>query len=564
MTNAQIGPREDYTSAVITIAQPPAPGQPYPLQLEIPGARWFPPVQLTLDLPALDLLLAQPEDFGRALGQAVFAPDTLAVPYGEVLAVCQGRGDGLRVRLVIDPPELQGLPWERLFHLLDGKWQPLGAAAITPFSRYVRPQQWTRPQPITRRPLRVLAVIASPADLDRARLDPIPPAERQQLKDTFAALPDLQVTYLESGSPTPASLDEIRKALAEGYDFVHFLCHGVRRKAGTALFLEDAQGKIDIVTAERLVEAFKAVQAPPVFTFLTACESAARASADAFLPLGPALVADGGVQAVVAMTGRVGIELARAFTAQFYTRLFKHGQVDLAINEARALVRDDWDWGVPVLFSRLSDNQLIDFPVGQIYDAYLSHSEQAFAAVDEAIQAARLEEHGEGLVRSLDELVADLRKSHGALVKVASDYRQTGQDPASFKDSFTQFYYPFKQYYDEETWVDEQTSCGRIAALRAKILPRLAPLLNETAMDQLRQEMDILSNFDLDLIRHFQAYLDQMDAVVEQVWAALNAGQVEEAIQIKRDFEAQISPSFRRSKEIFERMGQSVRGVQAA
>jgi len=564
MFNARIGPREDYSNALITIGQPLAPGQPYPLYMDITGWRGFPPRQLSLDLPGLQGLLDQPAAFGLALGQALFGSDTLGTDYGETLAVSQGRGDGLRVRLQIEAPALQGLPWERLFHRVDGKWLPLGATAVTPFSRYVHPQQWSRPQPVMRRPLRVLAVIASPTGLDQARLDPISPAERDRLRDAFNSLPDVQVTYLESGSNRPASLNEIRKALAEGVDFVHFLCHGARRKAGTALFLEKAQGQVDIVTTQRLVSAFKSVQQPPVFVFLTACESAARASADAFLPLGPALVEDGGVQAVVAMTGQVGIDLAHNFASQFYARLFKHGVIDLAVNEARALVSDEWDWGVPVLFSRLPDNQLLDFPIGEFYDIYLSHSDSAFSAVSEAIHAARLEEHGQELVHSLTELVEELRKSHAVLVKVAGNYRRVGQDPTTFKANFETFYYDFKEYYDEETWIDEQTSCGKIGGMQARIVPQLAPLLDDATMDQLRQELTVLSSYDFDLIRQFQEYLDQMDQAVEEIWAALGRGDVDHAIQCKLDFEAQISPTFRRSKVMFDRMGQSVQSVRAA
>jgi hypothetical protein len=563
MINTQIGPREDYTNAQIIIGKPAASGEAYPVFLDVTGWRTFPPGQMQIDLPALDAILGDPEKYGQLLGQALFADQALGRSYGETLAVCQGRGDGLRVRLLVEPEEVQAILWERAFHRLDGEWAPLGATAVTPFSRFVQPQQWTRPQPVVDRPLKLLLVIASPGDLDRAKLDPIPEEERQKLRDLFAALPEVTVTTLESGSDRPPTLDAIRKALAEGYHGIHFLCHGVRTNAGTALFLEKPSGTVDVVTSERLVSAVKAVQSPPVFCFLTACESAARSRGDGFLPLGPALVEDGGVQAVVAMTMRVGIELASAFTNQFYTRLFKHGVVDLAVNEARALVRDRWDWGAPVLFSRLWDNQLLDFPVGKIYTNYLSHNDRAFAAVDEAIAAARLEEHGQELVANLQELVDELRKSHGALVEVATNFRRTGQDPKTFISQFQEFYYQFKAYYDNQTWVSEQTSADRIIDLRARILPRLAPILNDAAMDQLRKELAEMSDNDANLVQYFQAYLDEINAVVDQIWQLLSRRKVEEAIQAKRDFEAQISPSFQRSKKMFERMGEGIRGVRA-
>lgn len=564
MINSKIGPREDYTNLQIVIGKPAADGQPFPLSLDITNWRAFDPCELKLDLDVLDQLQGLPEQYGKALGKALFSNETLGRAYGETLAVCQGRGDGLRVRLRVDAEVAQSIAWERLYQQLDNRWAPLGTTAVTPFSRFVQPQQWSRPTPVIQRPLRVLLVIASPTDLERASLDPIEDVERQKLRDLFGALPDVTLTTLESGTAAPPTLDEIRKALADGYQIVHFLCHGVHTKAGTALFLEKPGGAIDIITTERLVEAVKAVQTAPVFCFLTACESAARARYDAFLPLAPALIESGGVQAVLAMSGRVGVDLASVFTSQFYTRLFKHGVVDLAVNEARALVKDNWDWGVPVLFSRLYDNQLLDFPVGSIYANYLAHADSAYAAVDEAISAARLEEHGQELMDKLQELVDELRKSHGALVNVASDFRQTGHDPKTFAKNFETFYYAFKKYYDLQTWVPEATSCSRIATLRAQILPRLAPILGDVAMDALRHELDYMSESDLSLVRYFPEYLDTMNTAVEQIWTALGQRKVKKAIQIKQDFDAQISPSFLRSKKMFEQMGQSIRGVAAA
>lgn len=565
MINANIGLREDYTNLLIKIGPKPKRGKRYPLAMEIPGWRVFPPARLVVDHAALDALRIDPEAYGQALGEALFT-GSAGKHYGETLAVCQGRGNGLRVRLLVEAEDLQGLHWERVFQQIDGEWHPLGSTAVTPFSRYVPPQQWERPQPVTARPLRVLAVIASPEGLEGANLDPVTQAERQALKDTFVGLPELQVTWLESGAAQNAAptLENIRRELAGEVHFVHFMCHGARTSTGSVLLLEDESGAIDAVSTERVVGAFKAVQKPPLFCFLTACESAERGRRDGFLPLGPALVEDGGVQAAVAMTDTVGMDLARVFTGQFYTRLLKHGAVDLAVNEARALVQDRWDWGVPVLFSRLHDNQLIDFPIGGITEPYLAHTGAAFIAVDEAIAAARLEEHGQELVYALEELVKELSKSNVALVKVAGNFRRTGMDPKTFARAFELFYYDFKEYYDGQVWLEEQTSCNRILELRARILPRLAPILNDALMDQLRAELDVLGSADNDLIRYFKEYLDLMNGAVEAIYAQLSAGDVEEALQSKRDFEAQISPSFQRNKALFDRMASSVHAVSRA
>jgi hypothetical protein len=565
MINSEIGPRESYTNLQITISPATQPGaKAYRIRSEVVHWRYFGEQALILDIDQLRGMLADPSGYGVALGKTLFSTEGIGPCYAECLAVGQSRDDGLRVRLEVEPPELQELLWERLYQPVEGNWLPLGSTATTPFSRYIRPREWKRPAPVTERPLRLLLVIASPSNLSDYGLDAIAPEERQWIRHALEQLPDLAVTILESGTPQAPTLNEIRRQLANGFHLVHFLCHGAHQAAGTALFLEDEQGQVDPVEQARLVEAFRVLKTPPVGCFLAACESAQRDRHDAWLPLGPSLVAEGGLQAAVAMTGKVGLRIAQVFAGQFYARLLQHGVVDLAVNEARALVQDDWDWGVPVLFTRLEDNQLIDFPVGKQYRNYLTHTDQAFQAVDEALEAARIEDHGQQLVDDLEMLVKELSKSHGVLVEINSKYRRTGRDPQTFAQNFESFYFDFKDYYDGETWLDENASCRRIRELGSRILPKLSPLLKPASFDQLRHELEILGDADLDLVRSFRSYLDTLNQAVETVWAGVKAGKIVEAIAAKQDFEDKIGPGMQISKDMFQRMSHGIGTVSKA
>lgn len=341
-----------------------SPGEGYHADLEVTDWREFPDLPVTLDLVALRALSADVNAYGMALGQALFADQACGAAYKETLAVARAANKGLRVRLVVEPPELQEVHWERIYHPYAGTWQPLGSTAATPFSRYVAVRQWDRPAPIATRPLRLLVVIASPDDLDTWQLDPIEPVEREALHTLFDGFTtggrhEVEPIYLESGTAQPPTLNEIRRVLSEGCDLVHFLCHGGKVDRGTVLYLEDEAGKVDPVTTGRLVEVVRMAASQPACCFLAACESAARSRLDAFAPLGPALVDAGGVHATVAMTDRVGLYTAQAFAGHFYARLLAHGLVDRAVNEARALVQDQWDWAVPVLFMRVPDGRLL-------------------------------------------------------------------------------------------------------------------------------------------------------------------------------------------------------------
>jgi CHAT domain len=560
---ANVAPCEDYQTVTVRIFAPAAPGGDYPVEMSVLRWRDFPRVFFRLDQATLDARAADSNAYGFALGQMLFSDHVLGKAYGETIAAVHGRGQGLHIRLKVDPPDLHGIRWERIYHPMAGEWLPLGSTGQTPFSRYVPAQQWDRPLPVIDRPLRMLVVIASPNEIGEYGLDPIPDQESQSLHAALDILPEIELTYLESGTPARPTLNEIRKRLAEGFHFVFLLCHGARMPAGTVLYLEGEDHKVDPVKAERLVETFKILERPPSFCFLAACESAARTKWDAFLPLGPALVEDGGLQAVVAMTERVGLRTAQQFASQFFTRLLSHGIVDLAVNEARALVQDEWDWGAPVLFSRLPDNQLIDFPLGKYSHNYLSHTNRAFNMAGEALAAAR-RDNSMQLVGDLERLIKEMSKSHKVLVDYASSFREVGNDPGTFASRFEDFYYKFKQHYDGADWVDEDTSCDEIRMLGAQILPEVRPLIDPATFGQLEKELGLLGNADGMLMSFFLEFTEALNTAVEGIWAKVSAGDIADAIALKRGFEAQISPSFRRSKEMLAQMSRSVGDVKKA
>ncbi len=273
-------------------------------------------------------------------------------------AEIRGQSPRRRIRLRIDrdAPELHGLPWE----LLVEDRVVLSAGSNSPFSRYL-PVAMPWGGLVEDRPIRVLVAIASPDDIEAqyslAALDVA--AERAALEAAFAdAGPDnLEATFLES----PLTLEQLEEALRDGYQVLHYLGHGSyspRRQQAT-LYLQDDAGHTKMVTDDELVAMLARQSEPPQLVFLSACQSAVRATADAFRGLGPKLVALG-VPAVVAMQDFVALETARKLSGIFYRRLAEHGEVDTALNEARGtlLTAGHADAAIPVLFMRLKSGQL--------------------------------------------------------------------------------------------------------------------------------------------------------------------------------------------------------------
>jgi hypothetical protein len=345
-------------------AQETAP-HTHPIELRLPAGRPEFQREMHLDLSSLRALAGDVMAYGRALGEALFEASGIGGPYREALAAFKAQGQGVRVRVRLRLPsrtasDLDEVLWERIHHPVGSSWQPLAPTADVLFSRYIPTEDWAAPSLALDPPYRVLVILASPHNLEEYRLAPISSQEREMWEALFAVVPAVEVTTLDRERGAPATLKHVREALLSGvgFDVVHFVAHGAAARSGTALYLEDERGAVQIVAAEQVVEAFRAAEHKPRLCFLAACESGARARSDAFLPLGPKLVAEAGIPAAVAMADRVGMGAAREFTGHFYRRLIEHGVVDLAMQQARALIRERGDWSVPVLFSRLPENRL--------------------------------------------------------------------------------------------------------------------------------------------------------------------------------------------------------------
>jgi hypothetical protein len=567
-----------------------------PVEMRLLGRRQdFPPGMLTLDEAALEALLERdPDEYGRVLGRALFC-HPMGDSYAQCVAAVARQGGVLHVCLRLDDGDaLQAARWERMHHPVQGGWEPLALDAGTPFSRWVYNGDARPPARSSARPLRVLAVVSSPRNLAAFGLDEIGAAERATLHAVLDAhRREIAVTYLESGTPAPPTLGALHRALArDRYDVVHFLCHGMLREVRPSepggrvgreavLFIEWEEeekpgkgGEARQVTGAELEGALKPLAEPPVLVFLAACESAARHPSwtTAARTLGQQLVWPGRARAAVAMSDRVGMATAREFVGTFYTRLHTHGFVDVATNEARASVRQQWDWSVPVLYSRLVDTQIVEAPAAG-RNGTLDQSEHAMKTAGEALDIARSLVGSSGVdierdvIDALEALIRELRKSHEVLVQQATAFRQTGADPADFRARFKAFYDTFKPYYDSRVWVDEDTSCHQVSLIRQHVVPRLRKVLDPASLQQLEQELYELSGSDTAILAEMGGFLEALDAVVEDVYALTldpSPDALTRAIARKRDFELQISTRFRRSKAIIEQMNRNVRGAIAA
>lgn len=360
----------------------------YPLEAEMDDGSHV-RGELRLDWKSLLASHLDARRYGAVLGEALLT-GAVGRAYEQAATRADSRTEGrLRVRLWIDEEaaELHAVPWERLHHLRHGQSAPVAVSELTPFSRYTA-LEIGAPEQLSTRPVHVLFAVSNPNGLP----DGLTPLDvDQEVRTIHQALGDLSRESELSVTVLPGRTGlspEVRQELeGDGYviaedvtsldtltrllplhEVVHFVGHGhfdrgtPMGEGRAALYLEEEGGRWDAVVDDDLVDRILALDPPsPYLVFLSACESA-RQEADPthpFVGLGPKLIR-AGIPAVVGMQRRVPVTVARELTLEFYRSLVTDGRVDVSLNRARLFLfdREEVDWAIPVLFSRLRDGRL--------------------------------------------------------------------------------------------------------------------------------------------------------------------------------------------------------------
>ena len=285
-------------------------------------------------------------------------------------------GEGLRLRLTIDAPELAAWPWELLYDT--DRHYTFASSASTPLIRFY--DQTDRFGAITETgtelPIELLLVLPTAPDLDLA-------IEKRNVEQVAAATDGmLRVRTLEEGVTRADLADAL---LLGDYRILHFAGHGGFIGGRGFLGLNEPDGAADWLDGEalaRLVLNYRSVR----LAVLNACDSGQTDDGRAFTGLAPQLV-QAGIPAVVAMQFPVTDRAAATFAREFYKRLCagdEAGQVDVAVAYARSMLSvlhpADRSWAAPVLFTNAPDGVIFSVPARV----------RAGGALDPLAQRARL------------------------------------------------------------------------------------------------------------------------------------------------------------------------------
>ncbi|MCP4379155.1 MAG: CHAT domain-containing protein [bacterium] len=348
---------ENYADLEIRILERREDG--YPVDITLNNSQEFPQGYLNPEILPWVASYSPTKD-GERLFARLFADDRLRQAWVEI----RGQSSLRRIRLRIDAaaPELHTLPWELLRDAGPGLTpQTLAADASTPFSRYLAVQRRAL-NPMMTRPLKLLAALANPENLADYNLTALDlKAEREVLESALSASglteEQLEITFLDQ----PVTLSALEAKLRQGCHLLHFVGHGMfdTTQEQAVLFLADRHNQVDRVAGADVAEMLSRQGDILRFVFLASCQSATRSAIDLFRGLAPQLVL-AGVPAVLAMQDLVSVDTAREFAGTFYRQLLRHGQVDVAGNEARSAVLTAKLPGasIPVLFMRLPDGAL--------------------------------------------------------------------------------------------------------------------------------------------------------------------------------------------------------------
>jgi formylglycine-generating enzyme required for sulfatase activity len=321
--------------------------------------------QAVIDIARLRTLLPAPDRYGETLSAALFADSRAASTFALAQAIAAEHAQPLRLRLHIDQtvPELHSLRWETLTvpnAAQSGLDRPLQICKDENFlfSRFLTSANTQPFHPPPRVALRALIVIANPANLARYSFAAVDVAA--ELTRARCGLEG--IAQVDLAAPGQATLENIRDQLRgeenARFDILYLAAHGGRdRDKRHYILLENADGTAHPVYVDEFAASLGQL---PLMAVLVSCVSAGESQdpeENPLLALGPRLAARG-VPAVLAMQGNFSFDTAAHFLPVFFRELKADGQIDRALSAARWKVRDSADWWMPVLFSRLRDNQL--------------------------------------------------------------------------------------------------------------------------------------------------------------------------------------------------------------
>ena len=267
------------------------------------------------------------QDYGHKLYQKLFTPEiqTLWQQHKratDFLTLC--------LRIAPEAAGLEALPWETLY---DGE-EFLAAGAKTGMSRLPRditPQENLPDLPL---PLKMLAFIASPLDLnEHERLQ----MEREQELLLQAVNTPAGQGRLHVDCEDEAKLAVLESSLEAGYHIWHYSGHGIAPQNGGGLLLEDAEGKRRPTAVHEILQTLQKAENGLRLAVLSGCQTATTLHVAGFRDLARGLL-QRGVPSVIAMQFSISDSAGLLLAETLYPKLAAGQPLEMALSATRRVL----------------------------------------------------------------------------------------------------------------------------------------------------------------------------------------------------------------------------------
>ncbi|KQV50538.1 hypothetical protein ASC95_14325 [Pelomonas sp. Root1217] len=303
-------------------------------------------------------------DFGGDMFKSVFTDaEPIARRFNGSLEFVDnqpGQFEGLRVKLMVEPPELAVLPWEYVFDETsrDPARTYISLSSRSPLVRFH--EATARAFQAITAPLNVLGMIADPGgEWEKLDFD----KEKHGIETAIDKIENSK-QMVNLRWVNGHTVDDLLDMLTQGdWHVFHFIGHGgtdpvidddgTRHTEGYLVF-GDGKGGAKKITPTQLARILRTAGHLRL-AVLNCCDSGCGASP------GEALVRSG-IAASVAMQFPVSNEAAVSFASRFYNALVTGQTVEKALTIGRVAmqVENPVEWGIPVLFTRMGADLFFD------------------------------------------------------------------------------------------------------------------------------------------------------------------------------------------------------------
>ena len=293
---------------------------------------------------------------GEALFRTLFDTDQDARDfYRDFIRRCAGQQNAIRLRLHIEPPKLQQLPWELMYNYNRGIRRYLCLTDNPKISivRIPPTDMQDRGRTVQNAfPLRFLGMTAQPKDLPPLQFAAV---EQHNIQNAFQNVPHVNDKWI-----THAHIEDLRREMKRNiWHILHFIGHGgydSNHQEGY-ISLEDNDGNEYRLRASKLRQLLAPCRKLRLVV-LNSCEGAKGNTHNELSSVAACLAADN-VPAVLAMQYKVYDGIASLFAEEFYTQLANE-DIEKALFEARCRI-DSYqdatplDWAMPALYQNIPE-----------------------------------------------------------------------------------------------------------------------------------------------------------------------------------------------------------------